>query len=270
MSWIVKARRPIKRLANALGYNIVPTNEFRNLLPNLCKDGSCLHYKGEIGEYYFPPDAEGDLQVRRVRQNRINDPEIVEVAKRYIYPGTTVLDLGANFGQMSIEFAKLTGPGGWVYCFEAQKKVYEYLARNLDANRANVFPRFNAVYNEDMKILSFPEADLTKHDSYGWFGVEPKTYSALDPTVLTITIDSLACSVPISFMKVDVEGSDLFALHGARNTIMKHRMPILFEYNQEFQEKFGTNFNDYVYFVDDIGYKFIETVLGVNYLIVPK
>ena len=71
-------------------------------------------------------------------------------------------------------------------------------------------------------------------------------------------------------MKVDIQGSDLAALHGSINTIKKHKMPIIFEYEEQFQQDFNTSFQDYVDFVNSIGYKFIKTVQDINYLIVPR
>ena len=41
----------------------------------------------------------------------------------------------------------------------------------------------------------------------------------------------------------------------AVETIKKHQMPIIFEYEEQFQEEFNTSFQDYVEFVDSIGYK---------------
>jgi Methyltransferase FkbM domain len=76
-------------------------------------------------------------------------------------------------------------------------------------------------------------------------------------------------------MKVDIQGSDLFALRGAVETIKRHRMPILFEFEQQFQAEFGTSFQDYVDFVNSISYRFEKVVLvprplSINYLIVPR
>jgi protein-S-isoprenylcysteine O-methyltransferase Ste14 len=39
---------------------------------------------------------------------------------------------------------------------------------------------------------------------------------------------------------------------------------------QQFQENFGTTFQDYVEFVHSINYKFETTIDEINYLIVPK
>ena len=42
----------------------------------------------------------------------------------------------------------------------------------------------------------------------------------------------------ISFFKIDVQGYDLNVLKGAKNTILKHKMPIMFEYEKDFENEF--------------------------------
>ena len=81
---------------------------------------------------------------------------------------------------------------------------------------------------------------------------------------------SININTPISFMKVDIQGSDLFALRGAVDTIKRHRMPIIFEFEQQFQAEFGTSFQDYVDFVNSISYRFERLVMDINYVIVPR
>lgn len=85
-----------------------------------------------------------------------------------------------------------------------------------------------------------------------------------------MTIDSLNIQEPVSFMKIDIEGADLFALQGARETIMKNRMPIIFEFSQHMQNVFNTNFGEYVNFVNSINYRFEEIILKINFLILPN
>ena len=71
-------------------------------------------------------------------------------------------------------------------------------------------------------------------------------------------------------MKVDVHGSDLFALQGAEQAIRKNKMPIIVEFEQQFQQDFGTSFQNYVEFVDKTSYKFDEVVDEINYVLLPK
>jgi len=129
-------------------------------------------------------------------------------------------------------------------------------------------PFSNPVYNVNNKQFRFPVPDLVKFPSYGSYGLDlDATYGV---PVNSLTIDSLGFSRPISFVKIDIQGSDLAAMQGAVNTIAKHQMPILFEYEEQFQHDFKTSFQDYVDFIHSINYKFLKTVQDINYLVVPK
>ena len=59
-------------------------------------------------------------------------------------------------------------------------------------------------------------------------------------------------------------------MRGARETISRHRMPIIFEYEEQFQQEFGTTFQDYVDFVSEIGYRFVRTIDSINFLIAAR
>jgi hypothetical protein len=115
--------------------------------------------------------------------------------------------------------------------------------------------------------MFYPVPDFQRFGSYGSYGLDPNAKDGR--SVDTITIDSLNIQDHISFIKVDVQGSDLFALQGSTETIRRHQMPIIFEYEAQFQEEFHTSLDDYLKFIKAINYK-IERVVGINYLIVPR
>lgn len=125
-----------------------------------------------------------------------------------------------------------------------------------------------AVHDQEDITLIFPEQDFKRFGSYGSYGID---YNAVDGRkVKTLTIDSLRIKNQISFMKIDIQGGDLFAMRGAVKTIKKHKMPILFEYDYHFEDEFNMNFQDYVDFVSSINYKFKKVLSGHNFLIVPN
>ena len=223
------------------------------------------YYETPIGNYYLPTDAPDDVIARHMRAGRVFEPEVVEIAKRYVKPGGAAIDVGANFGQMAILFS---GMGAKVYAIEAQQTVFDILCKNIEANNANIAPVFKAAYTETGKTFHFPKPDFVQWGAYGSYNL-PLDADEGDP-VESIRIDDIDISEPISFMKVDVQGCDLFAMQGATETIRKHRMPILFEFEQRFQADYGTSFDDYVAFINAIGYRFAETVLDINFLIVPR
>jgi FkbM family methyltransferase len=222
------------------------------------------------GNYNLPRDAHDDIIVKAIKSNRIYDAEIVEVAGRYIRPGSTVLDVGANFGQMSILFSNFAGVLGRVYSFDADDFVFNVLTRNIEANgkQQQIVPVFGAVHDVPDQMLYFPVQDFVHYGSYGSYGIDLNASSGRQ--VRSLTIDSLDILEPISFMKIDVQGADLRAMQGAVRTINRNKMPIVFEYEFRLEDEFNMCFQDYVDFVTSIGYRFLKVINGQNYLVVPK
>ncbi|MFY9621695.1 MAG: FkbM family methyltransferase [Pyrinomonadaceae bacterium] len=225
-------------------------------------------FETSLGKYYLPTDRPTDIIIKEMQAGRVFEPEIVDIARQYIARGSTVLDVGANFGQMTLLFSELVGNKGHVFSFEADDFICEVLKKNIAVNnRQNITPICKAVYNTCGGTMYYPVPDFQRFDSYGSYGVDPNAEAGR--TVTTITIDSLNIQDRISFMKVDVQGSDLFALQGSVETIKRHQMPIIFEYEALFQDEFHTSLEEYLQFVKAINYK-VAQIIGVNYLIVPE
>ena len=228
-------------------------------------------YDTPTGKYYLPSFLKYDYVANSIKQGISFDEEIIDIIKKYYKPGTAILDIGANYGQMSVllsQFVENKGKGK-IYSFEAEPFVGNILQKNISINNCNnASVVMGAVYNKVGEKLIFPEPDFKRFSSFGSYGIDPLAKNGR--VVETITIDSLNIPEVVSFIKVDIQGSDLFALQGARDTIMKYKPAIIFEYEEQFQEEFKTNFNDYVEFVRSINYKFVKTVMEINYLIVPN
>lgn len=262
-------KKIIRKLLNTQGYEIIKIDKSDKIFPDISKEEGLSFFKTPIGNYYVPKNCGGDVVALSMSKGKIFEQEVVDLASRYIRQDSVVLDIGANYGQMSLLFSKLAGEKGQVYSFEAQKFVFEILNKNIIANNCgNIKPIFGAVYDKDNLELLFPEPDFKRFPAYGSYGIDPNALNG--NKVTSLTIDSIKFNEPISFMKIDIQGSDLFALRGAINTIKKHKMPILFEFEQQFQDEFKTSFQDYVDFVNNINYRFETTILNINYLIVPK
>lgn len=221
-----------------------------------------------IGDYYLPDITTGVI-VNEMKKGKIYDPEVVKVAKQYITKGSTVLDVGACFGQMSLIFSKWVGEEGEVISLEANDFLFHILQQNILTNGChNIRALCRAAYDKNDTTMYRPTPDFVRFDSFGSYGLAPNAKSGKQ--VSTLTIDSLAIHKPISFMKVDAQGSDLFVLQGAKEAIRRHQMPIIFEFQEEFQAEFGTSFQDYLSFIDSISYKVKKRIDNANYLIVPK
>jgi FkbM family methyltransferase len=260
----------VRQIAQRFGYDFIKTSNFQfgKAFQRKSSDPRFDFYQTPKGDYYFPKNSKGDIVANAIKTGRFFDQAIFDVAKSFVTPNSIILDIGANYGQMAIEFSKIADKTK-VFAFEAQKMVFEVLEKNIESNKANNVKAFyNAVYDVDDVEFIFPVPDLVRFPSYGSYGLDLKAKTGIP--VKSITIDSLNFDAPVSFMKIDIQGSDLAAMRGAVNTIAKYKMPIIFEYEEQFQTDFNTSFQQYVDFVDSIGYKFLKTVQEINYLIVPK
>jgi FkbM family methyltransferase len=257
----------ITSLVRSCGYSI----KLDPVRPSRRTKRLTLHHTA-TGNYYLPTDAKGDGLANLIIAGEIGDPWLMDIATKYIQPGTTVLDVGSNFGQMAVLFSNFAAR---VHAFEAEPWVYEILTKNIIANRNDdlrgiIVPHYGAVWEEEGKTFIFPEVQFEEGEvpCYGSHGLDFNATNGRE--VKSITVDSLCICEKVSFMKTDVEGCDLQAMRGARRTIEKNRMPIVFEYAFHLEEKFGMHFQDYVDFVASIGYKFDKTNGGYNYLILPE
>jgi FkbM family methyltransferase len=223
------------------------------------------------GNYWLPADAYGDIIVNAIKKNKIFESEVFDMARRFIRPGTCVLDVGSNFGQMAILMSKCAGNGGIVHAFEADPFIFSILSRNIAENNAAVIAHQAAVHDSTGEKLNFPEQDFNEFQTYGSYGIDYLNVSSkIERLVTTIRIDDINFDAPISFMKIDVQGGDLHVLKGARETIAKYRMPILFEYEYIFEVRQHLSFQEYVDFVRSVDYRFVRVIQGgQNYLILP-
>jgi FkbM family methyltransferase len=258
----------MKKLVNyifkQLGYKIIRT-ERRSVKTDRLK----LH-ETETGKYFLPVDAVEDHVASSIRNNKVFDLEVVDCVKNFIADGSVVLDIGANFGQMTVIFSKVVGDNGKVFSFEADDFICEILKKNIQVNNCNnVEVIFGAVHDIDKSILTFPTQDFIKYGAYGSYGIDYKNKQT-GRQVESLTIDGLGIKEKIDFMKIDIQGGDLHAMKGAVNTINKNMMPILFEFEYSLQDDLSLSFQEYIDFVHSIGYVFAKVINGQNYLIVPK
>ncbi len=126
-----------------------------------------------------------------------------------VQAGDTILDCGAYTGNTSAYFSQKTGPAGHVYGFEPHPVLFEHYKRNM-RELSNVTP-INCAVSRKKEILSFEDLDsgsrITKNSSIKVYAV------GIDEFVQSQKIEK------IDFIKMDIEGAEEDALHGAANTI---------------------------------------------------
>lgn len=150
----------------------------------------------------------------------------IDLLNQLIKPGFIVLDVGANIGTHTLQFAKSVQPNGFVYAFEPQRIAFEFLCANIILNNyLNIFPMMAGVSDTDGEII-VPILNPDSLANSGSINIENK--SSGDPVRL-LTIDSLKLN-RCNLIKIDVEGMERKVLLGAKETINKFR-PLLFVEN---------------------------------------
>jgi FkbM family methyltransferase len=135
--------------------------------------------------------------------------------------GMTVIDVGANKGQMTLVFAALVGKSGRVIALEPAPREFDSLVRNVRLNGLTQVETLRAAaadVDAPMAFLYLPDRPTQGK----LVGVEASycVLSAHEIAVPGIRLDALlARGVAPDLIKLDVEGAAAVVLRGARRII---------------------------------------------------
>jgi FkbM family methyltransferase len=102
------------------------------------------------------------------RRFGVFEPDTYATLARVVAPGATVIELGACYGEFTIELSRLVGDGGRVYSFEPLPKYFAIAERNVALNTlTNVEIMNQAAGGEDTPELRL-DPDAT--DPYAFLG----------------------------------------------------------------------------------------------------
>lgn len=234
------------RLAHAFLRYPAPLKSLRRM-PVL---GGCLSW---LGERMVPRDARVWTQVDSgsaagiwLRLNPrtgpdtlrgASEPEVQDSLQRYLRPGMTFYDLGANIGFFSLLGARLVGGHGRVVAFEADPEIAARLREHVDRNKFACITVVEKVVWSEASNVFFERADPSISPDRG-LGHVVKTSSANTIEIASVTLDDLARTLPApDFIKCDVEGAEVEVFRGARRLLAEKRPSILCEVHSEMNRR---------------------------------
>lgn len=160
-------------------------------------------------------------------------PDWVSADERFIRDNVksddVVLDIGANIGTLTLTAASL---GARVIAIEAHPRTYSFLLDNVALNGFQCISALNIAVGDKTGRTHF--SDLRDDDN--------NHVSDIGIAVPMATIDSLNVP-PIRLMKLDVEGYELRALQGAKETL-KRTDCVYFESYDSHCRRFGYEAHD--------------------------
>ena len=162
----------------------------------------------------------------------------------YVKAGDYVIDVGANYGIITLLLSDITGRKGKVFSYEALVPVFETLQKNLRALRFydNVCA-FNLAVSDSNEMISitvpgddFGQASMKTHQTGSWLLSDKITSYQCQGIQLD---EHLKGGAKIDFIKLDIEGAELLALKGAVD-ILKRFKPVLYiEIYKGWTKEFG-------------------------------
>jgi FkbM family methyltransferase len=178
---------------------------------------------------FYPTALSATLWVDNV--NRSGD---LEFYKDYLKTGDTVVDIGANIGQLAIGAAKIIGDGGAVYAFEPHPVVYSYLSKNIALNKCRHISAFNMAVGNEAGVLSISNKNNDDQNvilNNQGSGITVKQIKLNDADISGSNIELL---------KVDVEGYEKYVFQGA-SQVLERTECIYYESWQNHFERYDSS-----------------------------
>ena len=180
--------------------------------------GLWLHLNPRTGRTYFEGGGE---------------PEVQTALKKYLRPGMTFYDIGANIGFFSLLAARIVGKDGRVIAFEADPEIAARLRVHVTRNN---FPAISveekAVWLEAGTVF-FARTDPEMSPDRGLGHVVAS--STVDTIqVSAVSLDEYVRTAPApDFLKCDVEGTEVEVFRGAQRVLREKRPTILCEMHSD-------------------------------------
>jgi FkbM family methyltransferase len=192
------------------------------------------------------------------------EPPTVAAFRRYVKPGATVIDIGANIGAHTLQLARLVGPQGRVLSFEPTGFAFAKLRRNLQLNpqiagRVTALQCFLTAEGDKTLPQSIYSSWSLKrsadaHDKH--LGLPMATTGARSATLDRALSDHGVEKVDL--VKLDVDGFECDVLAGARDMIRRDRPTFVMEIMPYGLVEQGANLKQLLDYLIPIGYRLYD------------
>ena len=190
------------------------------------------------------PDS--DSGVSSIFSNNVDHHESVFV-RRNLKPGDFIVDAGCNVGNRTLALADIVGGGLLIdanpNCLSRAQKNFELNSLSLE----NYHFLQSAVGGENSTVM-FPADTGTSCQNSINDGSDSKNLVEVPLVTLDTALDSIG-KPDVSFIKTDLEGFDLDALRGARQTLQSDTIRLVL-----FERWATTELDDFLQFFTEIGW----------------
>ena len=185
----------------------------------------------------------------------IYDEKGINFLKKILKKGDVFIDIGANIGSYTVIAAKLVENSGEVHAFEPVSGIFDRLIFNIQLNLfENIIVNKNAVHeNEEWLTLR-----LSDQRNLGMSSIFPHgSESGLKEKVKAVSLDEYIKGKKIKkadLIKIDIEGAELYALRGMKETLLNIKPVVMMEIAQNVLENSIFCSDEIFSFMKDFGY----------------
>jgi FkbM family methyltransferase len=183
------------------------------------------------------------------------EPITTKAIQKFVRPGMTAFDIGANVGWHTLNLATLVGQKGRVYAFEPTEWAIGKLKKNLSLNSG-----FNNVIIEGLALSDIIEFKKHYRIRSRW-DVEGRKTAKEEGYSDFMTLDTYCEEKSINkidFIKIDVDGYECKIIKGGLNTLKKSRPILVIEMGDYWLRSAGDNIENLVVLLDSIGYTYLN------------
>jgi FkbM family methyltransferase len=187
----------------------------------------------------------------------------------YIQKDFIVLDIGANIGFLTLNFAKRC-PEGYVFSFEPDTENFAALENNIlqnDFENIRIFKNALGAKSESALLYKLYANNPGANRILSEKPSPPYQVENVEVLVLDDVFEQIALP-RVDVMKIDVEGFEVFVLTGSRKIIEKWKPVLFVELSEINLHQNGYSALSLIEFVEDMGYevKDASTMQSVNRL----
>jgi len=252
-----------RRLASLLGQS-----RFRPAPVFLGDRVFAVTHRGHI--IYLPP-SDLDLTPRILLDGRW-EPDVEQTIGRFLHPGDTAIELGANVGYHTLAMAAAVGQAGQVHAFEANPDLTPLLVATMYANGFRGWDGVGRVNLHEAAVLDrsgvVTLASAPDHYASGHVMVDSGPAYSRRIEVPAVTLDSVLSERvgKVDLIRMDIEGSEPLALRGAQLLIERSpAVKIVTEWMVEFMRS-RTDVEAFVAWLAEQGFKFWRIERGPRFL----
>jgi len=226
-------KKILQKLSRGKGYGknrfvkfLLTTSDqiFRDKIVNV--HGHMMHLPDKGFETYSTSGIYGELDTLTVES--------------IVKNGDYVIDIGAAIGYYSLILRRAVGKEGKVFAFEPKKDRFQLLQENLEINGYENVEIINAAIFPNSKTPHFFKSRGPKG---GLRHLENTTSSHISVDVdvvdLNLYFKDDELKEKISFIKIDVDGPELYVLESALSILKNKSMTLLIEWDVESSKNSG-------------------------------